>query len=388
MHEADRGLFDLRRGRPLHVTTGTVQAPDGAVLLATVEGLTHQTLEQLRDLDRGPLRLAVTRYRAHALGLTPAPPAGPVPDRSADSHTGDVSLGLNGETGPDQIWRLSSGLGARPPDTFDLRAASASEIGGLTLARLGQLLPAVVSVPVDRAASRVLGQGLASGAILSVTTAQIEALAGDIQVEVTHVSDGSVPLEEAEDARFVCFREANGILEHVAILIGTREQWPDPVPVRLHSACLTGDLFGSLRCDCGQQLRGSLRVFAARGGGVLLYLAQEGRSIGLGNKLRAYALQQEGLDTVDADCTLGFGADERRYDAAVEMLRHLRIERIQLLTNNPEKVRALQAAGINVVDRLPLYGTLNRHNLPYVKAKVDRAGHWLADMLSGDIAGT
>ena len=157
--------------------------------------------------------------------------------------------------------------------------------------------------------------------------------------------------------------------------------------MRLHSACLTGDLFGSLRCDCGQQLRGSLRVFAARGGGVLLYLAQEGRSIGLGNKLRAYTLQHEGLDTVDADCALGFGADERRYDAAVEMLNHLQLARIQLLTNNPEKVRALQVGGIDVADRQPLYGTLNRHNLPYVKAKVDRAGHWLSDMLSSPMRG-
>ena len=387
MHEADRGLFDLRRGRPLHVTTGLGLAPDDAVLLATVEGLTHQTLEQLRDVDSGPPRLAVTQYRAHAMGLVAAPPAGQVPDRSTSQHTGDVSLGLNGETSPDQIWQLSSGLAQPTTGTCDLRAASASEIGGLTLAKLGQLLPAVVSVPVDSAGARALGAPLASGTILSVTTAQIEALVGNVGVEVTQVSDGPVPLEEAEDARFVCFREANGILEHVAILVGTREHWPDPVPVRLHSACLTGDLFGSLRCDCGQQLRGSLRVFAARGGGVLLYLAQEGRGIGLGNKLRAYALQQEGLDTVDADCTLGFGADERRYDAAVEMLRHLRIERIQLLTNNPEKVRALQAAGINVVDRLPLYGTLNRHNLPYVKAKADRAGHWLTDMLSSTIPG-
>ena len=384
MHEADRGLFDLRRGRSLHVTTGSGQGPDNAILVATVEGLTHQTLEQLRDVDCGPLRLVLTHHRAHAMGLAPAPPAGQVPGRFSGRHAGDVSLGLNGETSPDQIWRLSSGLSPHTTGTLDLRAASDSEIGGLTLARLGQLLPAVVSVPVNRVGARTLGEPLTSGAILSVTTAQIDALAGNVQIEVTHVSDGPVPLEEAEDARFVCFREANGILEHVAILIGTREHWPDPVPVRIHSACLTGDLFGSLRCDCGQQLRGSLRVFAARGGGVLLYLAQEGRSIGLGNKLRAYALQQEGLDTVDADCTLGFGADERRYDAAVEILRHLRVERIQLLTNNPEKVRALQAAGIDVVDRLPLYGTLNRHNLPYVKAKVNRAGHWLSDMLSGD----
>ena len=321
------------------------------------------------------------------MGLAPAPSAAQVSDSLPSRRTGDVSLGLNGET-PDQIWRLSSGMAQQPAEAVDLRAASASEIGGLTLARLGQLLPAVVSVPVHPARARVLDAPLASGAILSVTTAQIDVLAGNVKVEVTRVSDGPVPLEEAEEARFVCFREANGFLEHVAILIGSREHWPDPIPVRLHSACLTGDLFGSLRCDCGQQLRGSLRVFAARGGGVLLYLAQEGRSIGLGNKLRAYALQEEGLDTVDADCTLGFGADERRYDAAVEMLRHLRIDRIQLLTNNPDKVRALQAAGVTVVDRLPLYGTLNRHNLPYVKAKVDRAGHWLADMLSGDIPST
>jgi GTP cyclohydrolase II len=208
-----------------------------------------------------------------------------------------------------------------------------------------------------------------------------------MRVELTYVSDGPVPLEEAEDARFMCFREANGLLEHVAIVIGNRESWPDPVPVRLHSACLTGDLFGSLRCDCGEQLRGSLRVFAASGGGVLLYLAQEGRGIGLGNKLRAYLLQQEGLDTVDADLTLGFGADERRYDAGIEILRHLGIERIQLLTNNPEKVRAVLEGGIQVMDRQPLYGTLNRHNIQYVTAKVNRAGHWLGEMLSGALPG-
>ena len=385
MHEAERGLFDLRRGRPLRVTTEFEHTAEEAILLVSVEGLTHQTLEQLRGAESEPIRLAVTHQRAHAMGLTLIPPSEKTPDRSTSQPTGDLSLGLRDVTGPDEIWRLSTALGRHKGGRLDLRAASVLEVGGLTLARLGQLLPAIVSVPVDRALARGLGEPLASGAILSVTTSQIEALVGNVDVQVIHVSDGPVPLEEAEEARFVCFREANGILEHVAILVGTRENWPDPVPVRLHSACLTGDLFGSLRCDCGQQLRGSLRVFAARGGGVLLYLAQEGRGIGLGNKLRAYALQQEGLDTVDADGTLGFGPDERRYDAAVAMLRLLKIDRIQLLTNNPGKVEALQAGGINVVDRQPLYGTLNRHNLPYVKAKVDRAGHWLAEMLSGPI---
>ncbi|HCQ98285.1 MAG TPA: GTP cyclohydrolase [Acidobacteria bacterium] len=383
MYEAERGLFDLRRGRLLQVTSK--EASEGAVLLAAVEGLTHRTLDLLRGAGRYRVRLAITHHRAHAMGLTPAPPLGQLPDRATGRHTGDVSLEMQGDTNPEELWRLSSGVKELSRDRLDMRAASTSEIGGLTLTRVGQLLPAIVSVPVDAAGGH--RDALADGSVLTVSTDQIQALAGDVRVEVTYVSDGPVPLEEAEDARFVCFREANGILEHVAVLVGAREQWPNPVPVRLHSACLTGDLFGSLRCDCGQQLRGSLRVFAARGGGVLLYLAQEGRSIGLGNKLRAYTLQQEGLDTVDADCALGFGADERRYDAAVGMLNHLQVTRIQLLTNNPEKVRALQIGGIDVADRQPLYGTLNRHNLPYVKAKVDRAGHWLSDMLSSPIRG-
>lgn len=383
MYEAERGLFDLRRGRLVQVTSG--EASEEAVLLAAVEGLTHRTLDLLRGAERCRVRLAITQHRAHSMGLTPAPPLGQVPDRAAGHHTGDVSLGVDGDTSPEGLWRLSSGAKESTLGRLDMCAASTPEIGGLTLTRIGQLLPAVVSVPVDAAGRH--RDTLASGSVLTMSTDQIQALAGDVRVEVTYVSDGPVPLEEAEDARFVCFREANGILEHVAILVGARGQWPDPVPVRLHSACLTGDLFGSLRCDCGQQLRGSLRVFAARGGGVLLYLAQEGRSIGLGNKLRAYTLQHEGLDTVDADCALGFGADERRYDAAVEMLNHLQIARIQLLTNNPEKVRALQVGGIDVADRQPLYGTLNRHNLPYVKAKVDRAGHWLSDMLSSPMRG-
>jgi GTP cyclohydrolase II len=298
-----------------------------------------------------------------------------------------MSLRLNRAASPEEIFRLSSTTGNYAAVAVGLSDASVPEIGGLTLARLGRLLPAIIGVRVDSSNIGSLRADLDSTAILRVTTNDITAMARNSSVEVTHVSDGPVPLEEAENARFMSFREANGILEHVAVLIGDRESWPDPVPVRIHSACLTGDLFGSLRCDCGDQLRGSLRVFAASGGGVLLYLAQEGRGIGFGNKLRAYTLQQEGLDTVDADYTLGFGADERRYDAAVEMLRHLRINRIRLLTNNPEKVRAVRAGGVRVIEREPLYGKLNRHNLLYVRAKVQRAGHWLGEMLAGAVPG-
>ncbi len=147
--------------------------------------------------------------------------------------------------------------------------------------------------------------------------------------------------------------------------------------MRLHSSCLTGDLLGSLRCDCGSQLRGAIDAIVAAGGGVLLYLAQEGRGIGLANKLRAYAIQDRGFDTIDADEQLGFESDERRYGAAAAMLRTLGIGRIELLTNNPAKVAAMQAAGIDVAARRPLPGTATRHNRRYLATKRDRAGHML-----------
>ncbi len=366
MYDAERGLFDLRQGRPLYVSGSSDPADGPGVLLATVETLNPRTLETLRGFDAAP-RLVVTHHRAEAMGLA-----------NGDAPR-DVSLRLNGATQPEQILRLCTEAGRFSAPDHDPRPATTPEVSGLALARLGGLLPAIVGVAMNG----TRGGELARGHILSATTVQVEALAADEGVEVTHVSDGPVPLEHAEDARFMVFREGNSFREHVAVLIGDPAGWPDPVPVRLHSACLTGDLFGSLRCDCGEQLRGSLRAFTAGGGGVLLYLAQEGRGIGLGNKMRAYSLQHTGLDTVDADAVLGFGDDERRYRAAVEMLRHLRVERVLLLTNNPGKLDALRDGGIEVVERKPLFGTLNRHNLPYVKAKVDRAGHWLTDMLSG-----
>lgn len=370
MHDAERALFELRQGRPVYVTA----AGEPGALIANVDGLASPALDTLRE--QGPLRLAVTRHRATSMGLVPHPDA-------VDGARG-VSLSLNGE-GPDRILDLAMARGTFAVDPGDVRRASAVEVGGLTLARLGRLLPAVVSAPSDPEASTVLRDAIASGAALSVTREQIDAMASDIDVRVTRVSEGPVPLADAENARFVFFREANGLLEHVAIVIGGESERPDPVPVRIHSACLTGDLFGSLRCDCGEQLRGSLREFAARGGGVLLYLKQEGRDIGLANKLRAYTLQEHGLDTVDADGMLGFGADEREYAAAVQMLGTLGVKRVQLLTNNPAKVRALREAGIEVIERRPLYGTLNRYNLPYVKAKMQRAGHWLSEMWSGTL---
>lgn len=377
MHEAERGLFDLRRGRLLLVTPPP-SSEDVAVLCSAVESLTFDGLEELERLGSGGLRLVVTLRRAKTMGIDVA---------FGGSEPTAVSLRPRSET-PTELFRLSSAVDGFDATGLDARPATEPEAAALALARFGRLLPAMVTVPAAPELTAELLEALESGATLRVDVAQIQEMTNAAaDVGLTFVGEAHVPLEEAENTRFMLFREANGQFEHVAVLIGEREDWPDPVPVRLHSACLTGDLFGSLKCDCGDQLRGSLRYFASCGGGVLLYLQQEGRGIGLANKLRAYNLQQGGLDTVDADRALGFGGDERSYAAAVGMLNHLAVERVLILTNNPEKVRALEEGGIRVVGREPLHGTLNRHNLPYVRAKVQRAGHWFDEMLHGTLPG-
>jgi GTP cyclohydrolase II len=306
------------------------------------------------------------------------------------AHEGEaiLSVGLDvGET-PETILGLATAR--RPAQSgsslrFNTRPASATESAGLALTRFARLLPAVVSVEADRG-SPLLVRWIEDGTVLDVSNEDAEHAVARSGIEIATVAEAPVPLAGAEHSSFVFFREGGGFLEHVAVLIGPRAGWPDPVPVRLHSACLTGDLFGSLRCDCGEQLRGSLEHFKNRGGGVLVYLAQEGRGIGLGNKIRAYNLQAEGLDTVDADGVLGFGADERRYDAGVAILNHLDIARVELLTNNPNKVMAVEEGGIEVTERMPLYGGINRHNLRYVQTKANRSGHWLMDMISQPIS--
>ena len=163
--------------------------------------------------------------------------------------------------------------------------------------------------------------------------------------------------------------------EHVALIVG-QPNGEAPL-VRLHSECLTGDVLGSLKCDCGPQLDAALRLIAANGWGILLYLRQEGRGIGLINKLRAYQLQDQGFDTVDANIRLGFAVDARDFSVAAQMLRLLSISEVRLLTNNPEKVAGLEAEGIKVAERLPLKITANPHNAHYLATKRDRTGHKL-----------
>jgi GTP cyclohydrolase II len=184
-----------------------------------------------------------------------------------------------------------------------------------------------------------------------------------------------LPVSAAENAELVAYRSTADAADHVALVVGNRDGSP-PV-VRLHSECLTGDVLGSLKCDCGPQLHEAIHQIADAEWGVLLYLRQEGRGIGLVNKLRAYALQDQGFDTVDANIRLGFAIDARDFSVAAQMLRLLSISEVRLLTNNPDKIAGLEAEGVKVVERLPLKIGANPHNAQYLATKRDRTGHRL-----------
>jgi GTP cyclohydrolase II len=242
---------------------------------------------------------------------------------------------------------------ARP--VGDQAAADAA----LELARIAGVLPAFF---VREAAAQD-----------ALAPADIDAFADPAKLRIA--TRARLPVEADEHAEIVAFRSGDGGDMHVALILGQ----PDGTPplVRLHSECLTGDVLGSLKCDCGPQLHAALGEIAGAGWGILLYLRQEGRGIGLINKLRAYALQDQGFDTVDANTRLGFRVDARDFRIAARMLELLGQRRIRLLTNNPAKVAELQKAGIEVVERVPHRVAANPHNEKYLATKRDRTGHQL-----------
>jgi GTP cyclohydrolase II len=256
------------------------------------------------------------------------------------------------------------------PETPETAPAPALGGAALALAKLARLVPAVLAAPAVAGAEAIAaGLGLLSVPAQDVLDYPAAAGAG-----LHQVAEAAVPLEDAADARIVAFRTADAAIEHLAIVIGDPAKVASPL-VRIHSECFTGDLLGSLRCDCGSQLRGAIQRMAAEGSGVLLYLAQEGRGIGLVNKLRAYALQDRGLDTLDANRALGWGADERSFLIAATMLQTLGVDRVRLLTNNPDKLAALAACGIAVAGRESHVFAANGVNDKYLAAKVARFGH-------------
>jgi len=347
-----RGIAEFQAGRPVVITDA-----DEMVVALPADGLTETAWRAFKTMCApDALRLVITKRRARVIGLE-------VP--------GPVFIAVAPGDTLDTICSLAAGMSCERRGAAGMAGAAASR--AIDLAKLARRFPALLVANAQAVAPTLLAQ-------MIVVQADALTHANDKILDTLEiVSEARIPLPDGATARFCVFRDAVGS-SPVAIILGE----PDlskPVNVRVHSACLTGDVFGSRRCDCGAQLKLAMAQLSEAGGGIVLYLEQEGRGLGLANKMRAYTLQDNGLDTMDANMMLGFDDDERNYGVAARMLKMIGANRVQLLTNNPGKLEALLESGVEVCARIALHTEINPENRRYLATKAARAGHWLDNML-------
>lgn len=365
LRRIDRAVHELRSGYPVLIASGT---QGNAWLAMSAECAVEEGQDKvLQALTEAEVTLVLSSIRAQRLGLLEQP--------MGDAKAVALPLPLVGNDLLAQVIDPVAGLNSIPVDADAwkrfVRLAVPEEAAVFDLTKLASLLPAVLVAPLQEPD---LAAWSRSHHVLRIDVQDIYAYREALACTLRQVSGAHVPLAMAEGAKVLAFRPSYSSIEHLAIVVGEPEKEQAPL-VRLHSSCVTGDILGSLRCDCGDQLKAALAAVSAEGVGVVLYLSQEGRGIGIVNKLRAYQLQDAGLDTVDANEEIGFAADERHFEPAAVMLKLLGINRIRLLTNNPQKVRDLQQYGINIAERVPLVIPANPHNERYLDTKGKRCGH-------------
>lgn len=346
-----RARTDLRLGLPVVLLHGQQR-----YLVLAAEGLDEDRWQAAKAL--GVPILAITSWRAETL--------------RARAYDGDVarlqipsdatSRWINCVADPKDD--LSSPM--KGPFSSERDGDAAAHRTAVKLVKTAWLLPAAVVVPISEMPDENL----------TILPVQDTDLALSAPAQHRDIVTGRVPISVAASGRVHVFRPKDGGEEHVVCEIG-RPQRDKPVLARLHSACFTGDVLGSLKCDCGPQLHAALSQMGSEGEGILLYLNQEGRGIGLANKMRAYALQDQGFDTVDANHRLGFEDDERDFRTGADLLKRLGFSSVRLLTNNPAKVAMMEAQGIQVAERVPLKVGLNPLNEGYLDTKAKKSGHIL-----------
>jgi GTP cyclohydrolase II len=338
----ERAVAELRAGRPVVVKEASVR-----LLVFPAENLDAASASVLENLAHGRANLILSAQRLRRLGVERATP-------------GLIAL-------PKIDIERVGALLADEDASIDATVANpgAAEEAALDLLRLATLLPGAIVAHLNEPLPQ----------LQEVSGCDVRSFRAKKVLSLHLVGRAPVPLEGAPNSEIAVFRGGEGLRDQAAVIVG-KPDLSGPVHVRLHSACLTGDLFGSLKCDCGDQLRHTARFMAENGGGVILYLDQEGRGNGLANKVRAYRLQARGHDTYDADEILGFGLDQRRFGYAARMLDLLGVTRVRLMTNNPAKIEALRAAGLDVTDQR-IQGRPTPQNIHYLATKRDRAGHYL-----------
>jgi GTP cyclohydrolase II len=350
-----RARADLRMGVPV------VLSGEASVIVLAAETLDAARLSDVLALGGEPV-LAITARRATTL--------------KARSYDGDLSrITLPQDASLNWVQSIADPADdLRVPMKGPLQSArtgdAAPHRAALSMVKSARLLPAALVLEIAHGSQFAATHGLT---VVPLDLAKPHLSATSDLHPVVHAR---LPMEASEAGRLHIYRPEDGGEEHYAIEVG-RPDRSQPVLARLHSACFTGDVMGSLKCDCGPQLRGALAQMGTEGSGILLYLNQEGRGIGLANKMRAYSLQDQGFDTVEANHRLGFEDDERDFKLGAKILKSMGFSAVRLLTNNPKKVAMMTENGIEVAERVPLKVGENAHNTAYLATKAAKSGHFL-----------
>jgi len=336
----ERAIDELRRQQGL-----IIRENNGFSLgYVPAECLNAQTYNALNH----SAQLLITAARAKHIGMS---------DHAVKIHTASLSFAqMMALADPTADQSCLPVIATTPATTTDEMA--------LRLAKYASLLPALMLAPN------------APKEWQSLDAEDITYYIAHPELDMTETASAHLPLATAEHTRIISFRSCHATAIHLALIIG--EPKPDTPPLtRIHSSCVTGDILGSLRCDCGDQLTLAIEQIGKQGSGLLIYLHQEGRGIGITNKLRAYMLQERGMDTFEANLALGFDEDERNFAIAASILKKLGHPSIRMLTNNPQKIAAMQASGITITERVPLVAPSGRHNHNYLETKAKKSGHLL-----------
>ncbi len=365
--QIERAISELKRGEIIVVTNYESHT---SILLSAAELIDKNTLNKHLKLGYSSPNIVLSANRCNALGFNTVENCSFIINSSWKKEDILNFVFSNKEN-------LNLNFNTLIPEKNDVYKCC------LNILKKAELLPTAITTIVSNVNIENINTWASKNNLIYIDTKDFKKHLLNTVNDLEIVAKTHLPIKYTNDCDFILFRSKNNFYEYFCLLFGVarnveKNNKIDFVPtVRVHSQCLTGDLLSSLKCDCGEQLNNSLKLLAKNGEGILIYLSQEGRNIGLTNKLRTYNLQEQGLDTVDANLTLGFEEDERSYSPAKHILDILNINKINLVTNNPDKIKQMENLGISIVKRIPLLVKSNKFNQNYLNTKKNKSEHYL-----------